>query len=143
MSLSKLQVNTKVKTLGEAQTFLREIIRSIDHAIRSGKGWNIGEGEVEEEAPAAVKIEGLDDLARKLRIYVLNSDMAQNQGIDPQEILPALSDILSDAGYGVVEGADELKQPEISKPSYFGGAGSGGGPGGMQDDANAPWNKKK
>lgn len=147
--MQKLQIQKKVGTPGEVQDYLRSIVAAINNGETSGKGWKIGEGEIEQEAAAPVApatIEGLEPLALDLRKLVLDEDLTDEKLRDASEnLLPTLSDTLAEAGYG--RGDDQNEGTGEKKPGSEESAvqSENVAPGASQEQKGGrfPWDKKK
>ena len=149
--MQKLQIQKKIGTPGEVQDYLRSIVSAINNGEKSGKGWKIGEGEIEQDAVAPVApvapavIEGLEPLALELRNLVLDEDLTDEKLRDASEnLLPTLSDTLAEAGYGRGDEQDEGTDDNKPKPEESSVEGEKDAPGASQGQKKGkfPWDKK-
>ena len=133
-----LRVEKEIGTPGEGQEFLREVIASLNKGFRKGDDWTIEPGEithatkeVKVETSQQQQIEGLDVLALHLRELVTNPVSTDAEfEFAKINLLPVLSDVLSDAGYGRMPEIPEGDKPFPETKD-------------TTSDEAAPWEKKK
>lgn len=120
--MEKLQIEKSVKNLGEAQDFLRAIIRDLNQGIVSGRGWMIGEGEIVSTENTEVRARLLNPQLHELALS-LQQAVISGQPESEIRLVAELAGLLAVEGYGM---GDEYR-PDSSETEPGQAEGGAGG----------------